>query len=78
MHLEIFLTNISAIVIQAWHSKIKTITLLHKIACISMRKFPKLTSETQVSFVNEAPGMFYTLVYDIYSSSMQQNKGQRG
>jgi hypothetical protein len=32
--------------------KRKTITFLHK------RKFPKLTSTTQVSFVNEAPGLW--------------------
>jgi hypothetical protein len=32
---------IFAIVIQAWHLKVKTITLLHKIACISEEQIPK-------------------------------------
>jgi hypothetical protein len=47
---------ISAIVIQAWHSKVKIISLIQKIYAFHTRKFPKLTSETQVSLVNEAPG----------------------
>jgi hypothetical protein len=42
----------SAIVIQAWHSKVKTIALLHKIACISKEKIPQTCVKTQVSFVN--------------------------
>jgi hypothetical protein len=42
---NIFVYYVSAIVIQAWHSKVETVKL----------KFPKLTSERQVSFVNEAP-----------------------
>jgi hypothetical protein len=33
---------ISAIAIQAWNSKVKTITLLHKIVCISQEKIPKI------------------------------------
>jgi hypothetical protein len=36
----IFLLNI-CIVIEAWHSKIKTITLILKIVCISHEKIPK-------------------------------------
>jgi hypothetical protein len=50
----------SAIVIQAWHLSIKTITYITSQNCMYVfhkRKFPKLASETQVSFVNEAAGL---------------------
>jgi hypothetical protein len=53
-----YFCTISAIVIQAWHLKVKTTKLLHKIVLFQRRKFPKLMSETQVSFVNEAPDTF--------------------
>jgi hypothetical protein len=50
----------SAIVILAWHLKVKTISVLHKIVCtVSQRKFQKVMSEMQVRFVNEAHGNFY-------------------
>jgi hypothetical protein len=39
----------------AWHSKAKTFKLLHKLGVFYKRKFPKLTSKMQVSFVNETP-----------------------
>jgi hypothetical protein len=32
---------LSAFVIQAWQSKVKTVTLLHKMACILYVKIPK-------------------------------------
>jgi hypothetical protein len=35
MEIVLVTSLISAIVIQAWHSKVKTKTLLHKIVCIS-------------------------------------------
>ncbi len=38
------------------HLKVKAVTLFHKILGISVEKLQKFTSETQVSFVNEAPG----------------------
>jgi hypothetical protein len=34
---------ISAIVIQAWHLKVKTIALFHQMVCISQQKITKLT-----------------------------------
>jgi hypothetical protein len=36
--------------IQAWHSKVKTITLLLKLYVCHKKNFLKLTSETQLSF----------------------------
>jgi hypothetical protein len=47
---------IDAIIIQAWHLKNKTLHYLAKLYVIQKRKFPKLKSEKQVSFVNEAQG----------------------
>jgi hypothetical protein len=51
---------IFTILFQAWHSN-KNILLLPKIVCSTVfykRKFPKLMSKTQVSFVNGAPKLF--------------------
>jgi hypothetical protein len=38
---DLYFCLISAIEIQAWHSKVKTISLLHKIVCISQEKIPE-------------------------------------
>ncbi len=61
MLIEIFVQNsglISDMVIQAWHSKVKTIILLHKIGCISQEKVLKTyIKNTIMSFMNEAAGV---------------------
>jgi hypothetical protein len=46
---------ISAFVIQAWHSEVKTITLLHKIARNLDVKIPKSYVRNARELVNEAP-----------------------
>jgi hypothetical protein len=37
----IFLVNICHCNIKVWHSKVKTVTLLHIIVCLSQEKIPK-------------------------------------
>jgi hypothetical protein len=48
----------SALVIQVWHSKVKLSYYRAKLCVFHKRKFTKLTPKTQVSFGNEAPGVY--------------------
>jgi hypothetical protein len=54
-NLSYYFYLISSVVLFVLPSKVKIIISYRKIVCISYEKFQKLTSKTQVSFVNEAP-----------------------
>jgi hypothetical protein len=60
---------ISSIVIQAWHSKLKLLHYLTKFYVFHKRKFPKLMSEMQVSFMNEAPGPKLNMCHTVETSN---------
>jgi hypothetical protein len=65
---------IFAIVMQAWHSKAKTITLLLKIVCISLhkRKLPRFTSKCFSQLFHPILVLIYILKTNTFFINLQK------